>query len=79
MNNLVIHLHILIGFKFQKQSTFLLRLVESIRFSIMNDGLQIGQILLLLKSPVPNRSLAYYYFCDKNVHDLIKKTRIHVL
>jgi hypothetical protein len=32
-----------------------------------------GQILLPLKSSVPNRYLAYYYFCGKNIHDSIKK------
>ena len=32
-----------------------------------------GQILLPLKLPVPNRYLAYYYFREKNIHYSIKK------
>jgi hypothetical protein len=33
-----------------------------------------GQILLPLKSPVPNRYLAYYHFREKNIHYSIKNT-----
>ena len=77
MKNLVIQLHILIGFKFLKQSTFLQRIVESIRFSTINDSeTAMGQILLRVKSAVSMMEFGLLLILRKGHTSFNKKRRI---